>query len=67
VSQTDKPAFVQHHHRSYDPPVIEKVFKGEHFLLTRMKMFTRKKVSWGFLRSLTYFVKENEDRAIELE
>jgi len=64
---TDKPTFVQHHHRSYDPPVIEKVFKGEHFILARMNFYTRKKVSWGFLRSLTHFVKENKDRAIELE
>lgn len=64
---SDKPTWVQVHHKSYDPPRTEKVFKGEHFLLSRMKMFTRKKISIGFLRSLTYFVKENSDRAIELE
>jgi len=64
---SDKPRFVQVHHRSYDPPITEKVFKGEHWVLTRMKWITKKNLSWGFLRSLLYFVKENGDRAIELE
>jgi hypothetical protein len=62
-----KPTYIQHHHRCYNPEIIEKVFKGEHFILTRMQLFTRKKVSWGFLRSLAYFVEQNQGRAIELE
>ena len=64
---TDKPRFIQVHHRSYDPPITEKVFKGEHYLLSRMKMYTKKNISHGCLRSLLYFVQENEARAIELE
>lgn len=64
---SDKPTYIQRHHRSYDPEIIEKIFKGEHFILTRMGFITKKKVSWGFLRSLTYFVDQNMDRAIELE
>lgn len=62
----DKPRLVQKHHRSYDPEIIEKVFKGEHHILGRMKMISRKTVSHGFLRCLIEFVSQNMDRAIEL-
>jgi hypothetical protein len=64
--KNDKPVWVQHHHRSYDPPVIEKVFKGEHYILSRMQMYTRGRLSLGFLRSLETFIRENRDRAIEI-
>jgi len=64
---SDKPREVQRHHRSYDPEIIEKVFKGEHDIIRRMKFVSRKTVSWGFLRSLLDFVTQNMDRAIELE
>jgi hypothetical protein len=64
---SDKPRQVQVHHRCYDPERTEKVFKGEHFLLTRMNMYTRGHVTHGFLRCLIEYVAKNIDRAIELE
>ena len=64
---SDKPREVQKHHRSYDPEVIDRVFKGEHMILTKMGWISKKSVSWGFLRCLLDFVVDNMDRAIELE
>lgn len=66
-AMSDKPRLVQRHHRSYDPEIIEKIFKGEHRILTLMGFVSRKTVSHGFLRCLIEFVSQNMDRAIELE
>ena len=42
-----------------------KIFKGEHFLLTRMGW--RKNISKGFIKSLKLWILLNEDRAVELQ
>lgn len=67
IKMAKKPRQTQKHHRSYDPEIIEKIFKGEHFILSKMGIMCRKTVSQGFLRCLTKFLYENMDRAIELE
>lgn len=62
-----RPRQVQNHHRSYDPEIIEKIFKGEHFILTKMGIMCRKTVSMGFIRCLLEFCCKNIDKAVELK
>ena len=56
---------VQKHHRSRDPEIIEKVFKGEHWILVQLER--RRYLSKGFLRCLKQYVLDREDQAIDLE
>ena len=55
---------IQRHHLSYKPEKIVKIYRQEHFWLTRMGW--AKKTSWGFLKALKEFIKENKGRAIKL-
>ena len=54
----------QSHHISYNPEKIVKIFRQEHFWLTRMGW--AKRVSKGFLMALRNFIKENKERAEKL-
>jgi len=55
---------VQTHHLSYKPERTVKIFRQEHFWLTRMGW--AKQTSKGFLTALREFAKENKDKAIKL-
>jgi len=56
---------VQAHHISYDPEVVVKIYKGEHWVLTQLQR--RKNVSTGFLQALKVWIALNEEKANELE
>ncbi len=65
-----KKVVIQKHHLIYpsDKPkqeeVVEKIFKGEHWLLTQAQR--RKKISKGFIKSLKLWILLNEDKAVDL-
>jgi hypothetical protein len=67
-----KKRVIQKHHQIYaavDHPEQEKivrVFKGEHEILSKMQMYTRKRVSRGFISSLALFIVLNSDRAEDI-
>jgi hypothetical protein len=67
-----KKRVIQNHHQIYsavDHPEQErivKVFKGEHEILSKMQMYTRKRVSRGFISSLALFIVLNSDRAEDI-
>ena len=56
-----KKAVIQYHHISYSPEVVVALYKGEHYILTQMNR--RKKVSWGFIKSLEVWIALNKDSA----
>ena len=62
-----KPRVTQRHHVSYDPEWIVRIFKGEHELIGKMYLYSRKTVSKGFLTCLEVFIAKNRNRATELE
>lgn len=69
-----KRRIIQNHHIVYahpDHPSIREVkvatFKGEHFIIGKINLFTRKNLSAGFVKCLKVFIALNEDRAIDLE
>lgn len=61
---------IQRHHIKYKDKdgvdVTVLVFKGEHFILTKMQQYCRKNVSAGFIFALKTFIKENEFKAQQL-
>lgn len=60
-----KKQVIQHHHLSHDPEIVVDLWKGEHRIATLMQLYTRKKVSTGFITWLEYFVAVNRNRATE--
>jgi hypothetical protein len=54
----------QKHHLSYRPEKIVKIYRQEHFWLTRMGWAN--KTSKGFLKALREFIKDKKDKAIKL-
>ena len=57
---------IQGHHISYDPEIIVKIYKGEHWAITQLNRRTRT-VSKGFLRCLQEFINDREEIAIDLD
>lgn len=55
----------QEHHISYDPEVVVKIYKGEHWLLTQLQRRTRH-ISKGLIKSLKVWLALNEDKAVQL-
>jgi len=66
-TRTAKPRVTQRHHISYDPEITATIYKGEHEILSKMNMYTKKNLSRGFIRCLKTFIALHEDRATELE
>ena len=65
---------IQEHHIQYQNPdhpsmrdIVVPVFKGEHFILNKIQMFTKVEVSQGFLQALKVFIAQNEYQAIDLD
>jgi hypothetical protein len=57
---------IQTHHIQYNPPIVVRVFKGEHGILTRMQWWCKKEVSKGFIKALRYFIKERAKKSKEI-
>ena len=55
---------VQTHHITYEPERTVNIYKGEHWILTRMQWM--KYVSKGFLTALRQFIKDNSGIAVAL-
>jgi hypothetical protein len=62
-----KPRVMQNHHISYDPEIVVRIYKGEHELLTKLNLYSKKTLSKGFIKSLKVWIALNEDRAKDLE
>lgn len=62
-------SIIQKHHIKYKERDGEEwtvpIFKGEHFICTKISIFCRKKVSVGFITALKYFIETREKEAIE--
>lgn len=50
---------------SYDPEVIERVYREEHFYITKIDRF-KDPVSKGLIQALKWFIIRHETRAIDL-
>ena len=55
---------VQNHHISYQPEVIVKIFKGEHWILSQIQR--RRRFSKGFVKALKMKIAEIEQDAVKL-
>ena len=62
-----KPRVIQNHHFSYDPEIKGKLWKGEHEILTKINMYTRKSVSTYFIQCLEAWAVLNKSRALDLD
>jgi len=69
-----KKRVIQGHHLVYAHPdhpsqreVKVPIFKGEHEIIGKINLYTKKNLSKGFIKCLEVFVALNEDRAIDLE
>lgn len=66
-----KKLITQKHHLIYpsekhkQEEVVEKVYKGEHFVITQLNR--RKNISKGFIKSLKLWILLNEEKAKELK
>lgn len=59
-----KPPVIQTHHITYEPERTVRIYKGEHWILTRMQW--RKKTSKGFIEALKQYIKDNKDKAVSV-
>lgn len=55
----------QRHHITYEPDLIVKVTRGEHFLITQLQRF--KSLSQGARQALLYEISQKPDRITTLE
>ena len=68
-----KNRIIHRHHTVYPTPehpeqeLIHFVYAGEHELLGKANLYSRKTVSEGFLDSLGFFILRNRRRAVDLE
>lgn len=46
---------------------IEKLYKGEHKVVSNLVWYTRKTISTGLIKALKFFILRNEDRAVEIK
>ena len=66
-----KKLIIQKHHLIYpsdkhkQEEVVEKIYKGEHWILTQLNR--RKNISKGLIKSLKLWILLNEDKAEDLE
>lgn len=67
-----KPRAIHGHHTVYPSPehpeqeLIHCVYAGEHEILGKAALYSRKTISQGFLDSLEFFVLKNRRRAVDL-
>jgi len=60
-----KPRTMQRHHITYDPERTVIIYKGEHWLLTRLQW--RKYISKGFIEALQQFIQDKQETAVSLD
>jgi len=57
---------IQRHHICYDPEILVKIYKGEHYAITMLNRRT-KNVSWGFINCIKEWIKKAELIAVDLD
>ena len=55
---------INRHHLCYDPEIIVKLFRKEHWAMTFLGRLNP--ISRGLIRALRYYIKENKNRAINI-
>lgn len=60
-----KKRVIQAHHISYDPEIVVKIYRGEHWQITQLNRF--KYVSKGMVKAVKFWVALHEDDAIDLD
>ena len=55
----------QRHHITYEPERVVIIYKGEHWVLTRLQW--RKVVSKGFLEALEQYIADKRETAVSLD
>ena len=60
-----KTGLPQNHHLSYDPEIIVRVFRKEHWVFTMLDRFNP--ISEGLIKGLRYWVRKNKNRAIKIK
>ncbi len=56
---------IQKHHISYNPEIVVKIYKGEHWAITILNR-RKKNMSKGFLRCLQEYIDKHKDEAVDL-
>ena len=57
---------IQRHHINYDQEETVDIYKGEHYLLTKLNRQT-KNISKGFIKCLKLWIEENEHKAKDVK
>ena len=57
---------IQNHHISYNPEIVVKIYKGEHWAITQLNRRTRN-ISKGFIECLKAWIAEYEEGAVDLK
>ena len=61
-----KKQVTQKHHISYDPEIITRIYKGEHWAITQLNRRTRN-VSKGIIKCILQWIEQVKDIAVELD
>ena len=61
-----KKQVIQKHHISYNPEIVVKIYKGEHWAITILNR-RKKNMSKGFLRCLQEYINIHKDEAEDLD
>ena len=61
-----KKQIIQNHHISYDPEIVVKIYKGEHWAITILNR-RKKNMSKGFLRCLQEYIDTHKELAVDLD
>ena len=55
---------VNRHHLSYEPEIIVRIYRKEHWLFTYLGRLNP--ISRGLIRGLRHWIKQNKNRAIKI-
>jgi len=61
-----KKQVIQNHHISYNPEIVVKIYKGEHWAITILNR-RNKNMSKGFLRCLQEYIDTHKEDAVDLD
>lgn len=61
-----KKQVIQTHHISYNPEIVTKIYKGEHWAITILNRRS-KNMSQGFLKCLQQYINQHQEHAVDLD
>jgi len=56
---------IQTHHVFYEPEIVTRIFKGDHWIITNLNRKT-KNISEGLVHCLLYWIEQNINKAVDL-